>query len=733
MTKQFFDERYPTQIVAVSPLIIQKNGTTYTVSIDPSSLEITYTAAPLSFDTLAQLNASGVQAPVNSIAYVLLDSTPANNGIYRNTGSVPSPVWTWVSPARGIDGTNGTDGTNGLPGSNGTNGSTIIQTTGAPSSGAGNNGDYAIDTSAKMLYGPKSGTWPAGVSLQGDAGANSVIYVPAAGGPANFAISSALPANTYNNGAGTITGNANGALSSVVCDGVTPTVGMRCWIWDATGATGTNVAYGLYVVTQVGSAGTPFILTRATDANTAGKLGLLATGVLAGSTNVNKLLGVTLPSGSITLGTTAIPIALVFINPDVTTEASLRSAADVTEATARAAADANLQAQITAANAAALSLYYAAPVIWRNILDGYAPTLAADFVRAQYILNGAGALITDILSFSTPAKWVLGSNGIWTQSSVNGPSYDSVLGTLMLLIEADSATNVVLYNRDLTNAAWVKTNCTAAKDQTGIDNVSNAASSVTATASNATILQTITLASSQQFQSAFVKRITGSGAVSMTMDGGATWTALTLTSSWVRLPIPAQTLANPSVGFKIATSGDAIAVDFVQNEAGAAWTSPIATTSTAVTRTADDVRLTSPALALLNSAKSFVARLNNPGRGSGTRYLIGAPSWRGVEINTPDATYMYSALDDASHALNSATTTGTAVNVAAAWDSSGRSVSVNGATPTSDAYGLFSSESSIRFGAHPTAGYAMPQLYLASLALHSVQATSGALQDISRI
>ena len=61
-----------------------------------------------------------------------------------------------------------------------------------------------------------------------------------------------------------------------------------------------------------------------------------------------------------------------------------------------------------------------------------------------------------------------------------------------LLIE-ETRTNVVLHNRDLTNAAWVKTNMTAVKDQTGVDGVANSASKITATAANATVLQTITL------------------------------------------------------------------------------------------------------------------------------------------------------------------------------------------------------------------------------------------------
>jgi hypothetical protein len=142
----------------------------------------------------------------------------------------------------------------------------------------------------------------------------------------------------------------------------------------------------------------------------------------------------------------------------------------------------------------------------------------------------------------------------------------------------------VLWNRDLTNAAWTKTNATAAKDQTGMDGVASSASSITATANNGTVLQAITLASSARISGVYIKRLTGSGAVSMTMDNGATYTALTVTSSWAFQSIPTQTLANPTVGFKLATSGDAVAVDFVQNQNGVNTGPAIATTTASATR-----------------------------------------------------------------------------------------------------------------------------------------------------
>ena len=87
--------------------------------------------------------------------------------------------------------------------------------------------------------------------------------------PVIYASTTTLPAYTYNNGASgvgaTITANANGALS---LGGGSPTATQRVLIKDEAGG---NAAYnGVYVVTQAGSAGTPFILTRATDYDTSG-------------------------------------------------------------------------------------------------------------------------------------------------------------------------------------------------------------------------------------------------------------------------------------------------------------------------------------------------------------------------------------------------------------------------------------------------------------------------------
>ena len=122
-----------------------------------------------------------------------------------------------------------------------------------------------------------------------------------------LATAAALPANTYNNGTSgvgaTLTANANGALS---VDSVAAVVGNRILVKNEA-AQANN---GVYTVTQVGDGSTPYILTRATDFDSAGTgVDQIDAGdfflVTAGSTqsNTSWVQQTPLP---ITVGTTAI-------------------------------------------------------------------------------------------------------------------------------------------------------------------------------------------------------------------------------------------------------------------------------------------------------------------------------------------------------------------------------------------------------------------------------------------
>lgn len=128
-----------------------------------------------------------------------------------------------------------------------------------------------------------------------------------------------------------------------------------------------------------------------------------------------------------------------------------------------------------------------------------------------------------------------------------------------------------LWARDMTNAAWVKSGAgadvTVTKNQAGADGAANAACLVTFNNANGTVLQTITMASNTVVYTAYVKRVTGSGAISMTVDGGTTVTDISSqinSSTYTQVFITQAAVTNPVLGFKGATATDAIAVDFNQ-------------------------------------------------------------------------------------------------------------------------------------------------------------------------
>ena len=233
--------------------------------------------------------------------------------------------------------------------------------------------------------------------------------------------------------------------------------------------------------------------------------------------------------------------------------------------------------------------------LWRRARA--VPSLDLRFADSKSLIDAISGL--SLITYTRASSGTsVGSGRMVETAGTNVPRFEHDPATgecLGFLYEGEVRSNLLLQNRTLTAAAWVATNITTAKDQTGADGVGNSASSITATAANGTILQAITSASTARATSAYVKRITGSGAIEMTQNGGATWTAVTVTSSWSRVSIPSATVTNPSVGFRIATSGDAIAVDYVQCENGAFVTSAIETTTAAVTRNADVVSITGAA------------------------------------------------------------------------------------------------------------------------------------------
>lgn len=180
--------------------------------------------------------------------------------------------------------------------------------------------------------------------------------------------------------------------------------------------------------------------------------------------------------------------------------------------------------------------------------------------------------------------WTKLSTGLWAQvaSGTARSTYfgmTTAIGSYAGYLAEAAATQLVTPTasiRDMTDASWAAVNVTAAKNATGIDGVANSASTLTCTSNGGTILQTLTAAASSRTYSAWIRRKTGTGAVSLTQ--GATTSDISgsiNSTTYTQVSLTASVL-NVAFGITFATSGDEIEIDFNQFEAGAFATSPLA-------------------------------------------------------------------------------------------------------------------------------------------------------------
>jgi len=279
---------------------------------------------------------------------------------------------------------------------------------------------------------------------------------------------------------------------------------------------------------------------------------------------------------------------------------------------------------------------------------------------------------------------------------------------------------------DIDNVTITECTIKAETTATGLDGIANTATTLTAAAAGAIILQPITLASAVRCASAYVKRRTGTGTISFTQDGGSTWTDITSQingSTWSRVQITA-TLANPSVGFKISTSGDAIDVDCVQNEAGAAATSPIVTTTAAVTRDADSLTYQTAsnidfAVGTLYCEARFASSLTTR-----RAVLVGPDGYS--YINSGDANTLWKAYDGTNIVSKSGLSDiSTAKRKRVVSWGTGLKVTGDGISPASGSFdGAFGSGSSMEIGQNING-------YIGPVAIYNYQMTDAELQAIT--
>jgi hypothetical protein len=166
--------------------------------------------------------------------------------------------------------------------------------------------------------------------------------------------------------------------------------------------------------------------------------------------------------------------------------------------------------------------------------------------------------------------------GVLSEVASGVPATDFAGGVLRGTTVEPSAVQLATDLRKMITT-WTPTNITVG-DAVGWDGGATSGSLLTATDANGTILQTFTGASAQRTYSVALRRVTGTGTIEITANGGATWVNVTSLLGANYLVVSATaTQLNPQFGIRMATSGDVIAADYNQFEAGAVATSRITT------------------------------------------------------------------------------------------------------------------------------------------------------------
>jgi hypothetical protein len=285
------------------------------------------------------------------------------------------------------------------------------------------------------------------------------------------------------------------------------------------------------------------------------------------------------------------------------------------------------------------------------------------------------------------------TNNVVTEAQGAAISSSTLLGYLPEGARTDSA----LYNRDLTQTDWAKTDCTALKNAVGKDGAANACSTLTATGANATCLQTVTATSAAKVFQPSVKRKTGTGTVEITVNGGANWQDITsaLSAGAFYAAAETRTVTNPVFGFRLATSGDEIIVDFAGCQNGTFRSTDIGpTTTVAVTRNID-VNQGVSAGNLNSAAMTIVLSWTPSAAGMGTAFLFGtyvdADNYTAILHDGTNVTArkrIAGVNSDATRALTYAA--GTTYRIAARFDGNGVDVWVAGTKGTGSATGTAS-------------------------------------------
>ena len=158
------------------------------------------------------------------------------------------------------------------------------------------------------------------------------------------------------------------------------------------------------------------------------------------------------------------------------------------------------------------------------------------------------------------------------------------------------AENVVLFSASVDNGNWFSSGINFSPGSNFIHVPIASSDRMTASSANGYITQDNGSASADNYIYApYIKRVTGTGEIEITVDNGATWHGVTASidsSNFTRVSaVSGSTNTSADVGIRIVDSGDAIDVAAHHAQTGKFISSYIPTTTVAVTRAADDINI----------------------------------------------------------------------------------------------------------------------------------------------
>jgi hypothetical protein len=284
-----------------------------------------------------------------------------------------------------------------------------------------------------------SGRWHNVVPAGGASAGSSYKF------PVRLATNAALAA--YTRVGNVITADANGALGNI--DGVAAALSDRVLLTSA--GTASDVDNGLYVVSDLGSGSTPWVLTRADDANEDGEIvGGMLVPVQDGTNDGGEIYLCTNAAG-VTINTTAITFALVPSTQDLGSTAtglgaSLIGTEDAGTYYSTATVEGNLQeagASLAALSVGTISFGLHDAVIINGtggpgslagdhggrLASDSAPALEGDANQALQLIWDAGDIETIAYDVSVPADYD-GSGDITVRAQVSSNTTDPATFTL---------------------------------------------------------------------------------------------------------------------------------------------------------------------------------------------------------------------------------------------------------------------------------------------------------------